>query len=144
MKNNFDNFDKISKILYIVGRLITLISVIIISIYFIFLGVLNINKTLSESHSPDGAIQLIIEYEDAFSFGPHKIDVFFKDANAIFKKKLFSTSISNDGASLKDKNYSINWINNNIVTITFMGNEQTNETYEIDFSQEPTFIEKYR
>ena len=133
MKNNFN------KTLNIVRKLIILVTVILVSIYVIFLGTLNINKTLSESHSPNREIQLIIEYEEAFSFGSHEIDVFFKDSNAIFKKKLFSTSIANDGASLDDENYHINW-DNNIVTITFMGNEQTNETYVIDFSQEPTVI----
>lgn len=65
---------------------------------FLILSILIIfNKTHLKTLKSETNNQVIIYYKDAFLFGSTEIKVYYKKDSMIFEKKLFSTSLENDG-----------------------------------------------
>lgn len=70
----------------------------------------------------------VIKVGETFTFGAQNLSI---NANG---SEIYSTELANDGGALHDDNYSVNWIDNNVVILIFKGNEQEDEKIKITFS----------
>ena len=124
------------KIILIAVSLIVLFFIVIHAFTFIgTLWILNEMKKADSvetewftSRSPDGENNVkVILVGDAVLFGAQDIAVYMNDIYVL------KTYISNDGKTLKDKNYNVIWEPNNRVVLEFNGEEMLDVQYLIDF-----------
>ncbi|WFD09292.1 hypothetical protein [Tepidibacter hydrothermalis] len=124
---------KFSFLLLVILALLSVIYILLLS---------SSEKFLTSSFCVQSSCEIIINYEDAFLFGPQEIHIYYKFKNDLLKQKLLDTEINNDGADLLPGiNYSINW-NKTVGTITFKGEEQGYQYITIDTKNKST-IKKY-
>ncbi|SFM26865.1 hypothetical protein SAMN04487943_11160 [Gracilibacillus orientalis] len=82
---------------------------------------------LVESNSPNNVNTIeVVEKGEAFSFGPSSVRI-------KYGSKHEDSRISNDGATLKSGNVSVDWKNDYNAIVTLYGDEQEPETIEIRF-----------
>ena len=118
-----------------------------------FFFALNEKTSYMSRVSPSGAYKVELEYSAGFGFGPHTIYVYgrrmpnssaSKSINPLQsirsrKQHLLTFSLYNDGANLTEYNCDIDWqtVNSHeVAVITCGGQEQSDETYRIDFVEE--------
>lgn len=111
---------------------------IFIFIFFIILLLLFFNKTHLKTSTSDTNNQVIVYYKDAFLFGPTEINVYYKKNSMLFSRKLFSTSINNDGATPTQDSVYCSW-RENICSISLIGSEGASKNYQIIFDDDVTY-----
>ncbi len=87
---------------------------------------------VSKNHSPTSAHSLIIKRGSPFLFGPTTYYVSYKKWFHLFSHTLFKTDVSDDGGIGQ-----VNLVfHNSTATLTFSGDEQGDEIWEISFGKE--------
>ena len=105
-------------------------------VFVILLFTNNIYTEVKTFLSPSKEYKIVIKSNGArWSFGEEnlKIYAYENSLKGFFDKKLYETTISNDGKILNDNNFIINW-EKNIAYLTLHGEEQIDEVLEIKFS----------
>ncbi|MBS5987967.1 hypothetical protein [Clostridium paraputrificum] len=74
-----------------------------------------------------------IKAKDSFSFGPHKIFIYYKTKDDIFYNDLFDTLLFNDGSTISKDNFKVEFKNNNCI-LSLSGCEGSS-SYLISFSE---------
>ena len=106
---------------------------------FLILSILIIfNKTHLKTLKSETNNQVIIYYKDAFLFGSTEIKVYYKKDSMIFEKKLFSTSLENDGAHPTEDSVRYSW-KDNVCSISLISSEGKSKYYQIIFDDEVTY-----
>ena len=69
-------------------------------------------------------------------FGPSDIKIYFRKNKflSFMNKATIESSISNDGRRIDDGNFKIEWISEDIATITLMGEEQNPKVIKVNFN----------
>lgn len=107
-------------------------------IFLIFSLLIIFNKTHLKTLKSETNNQVIIYYKDAFLFDPTEINIYYKRDSMIFEKKLFSTSLENDGAPPTEDSVRYSW-KDNICSITLINSEGKSKYYQIIFGDEVTY-----
>ena len=107
-------------------------------IFLIFSLLIIFNKTHLKTLKSETNNQVIIYYKDAFLFGPTEINICYKRDSMIFEKKLFSTSLENDGATPTEDSVRYSW-KDNVCSITLISSEGKSKYYQIIFGDEVTY-----
>ena len=106
---------------------------------FLILSILIIfNKTHLKTLKSETNNQVIIYYKDAFLFGSTEIKVYYKKDSMIFEKKLFSTSLENDGGHPTEDSVRYSW-KDNVCSISLISSEGKSKYYQIIFDDEVTY-----
>mgnify|MGYP004589068299 CR=1 FL=1 len=125
---------------------IILISVIVIETIFLIISqiysgaiffVKDSKTEWFDEKSPDGNFHIkCYQVGTSMFFSSQKIEVYFGSNVFTFLKNVnsitFKTEIANDGATLKNKNYKIEWLEDS-VKIIFSGDEQSDNVYIIPY-----------
>lgn len=92
--------------------------------------------TIDTVTSPDGKYTAVFEEigEQEGLFGPSHVKVTVKNAVNGEIIETVKDSISNDGGSLNDTNWNVEW-NSDTVTITLIGCEQEDKTYTVRLTE---------
>lgn len=89
-----------------------------------------------------GRIFLWIEkcgsFSEGFLFGSTEIKVYYKKDSMIFEKKLFSTSLENDGGHPTEDSVRYSW-KDNVCSISLISSEGKSKYYQIIFDDEVTY-----
>lgn len=116
--------------IHIKGIIITLV-VLFIGFYMAW----NFQHTLTTSNSPEKNNKIVVKYITPFSFGEHKIKIYYgPKKNFLFIKKTFTTYLDNDGMAIDHSNYKIDWIDENTAEIQLIAFKLIDtKRYIIDF-----------
>ena len=116
--------------------LIVIVSISVSAIILLILAwnfIPYIHEDLMSSTSPDAQHRIEIEFssENAWPFGAHTIHIYQKSSDDVFRKKITTSKIWNDGGKPFYDNCSIEWLDS-IAVVKLNGEEQSEEIITID------------
>ncbi|MDD2435550.1 MAG: hypothetical protein PHO63_04775 [Bacilli bacterium] len=125
------------KRLWIISLIFLLCDLFVIACLFaVFFGY--IYSTHTFSLSPDKEYKIIIKGDEPkWAFGSEDIMIYARKNSifGVFNQKVYKTEISNDGKSLNESNFSIDWIDKNNALIVLRGEEQNDEYLSVTFGK---------
>jgi hypothetical protein len=123
----------LKKLFRTIWKIVKVSTAIVAGLLLLFILIWTDTDFVTSSTSESGDYEIIIRGNEPFLFGPQTVYVYGREK--LWVKRLFTTSVFNDGGRIGKENVIIKW-DGDKATIILKGDEQEDEIHHVEFTRE--------